>query len=104
MSFEERIVKSWAGVTLTLEREGGPLVDPSISLLSTVECVSTSALLLSWQGTMGMVERCSEVASCFWLDLVATVYVPAHKDVCTQTVRKQCPFLQSNIIIYGIAA
>ena len=79
------MVKRRAGGVLTLERDSA---DPSISLLSTVECVSTSALLLSWQGTMGMVERCSEVASCFWLDLVATVYVPAHKDVCTQTARE----------------
>lgn len=48
------MVKRRAGGVLTLERDSA---DPSISLLSTVECVSTSALLLSWQGTIGMVER-----------------------------------------------
>ena len=63
-----------AGGALTLERDSA---DPSISLLSTVECVSTSALLLSWQGTIGMVERGGQL-------LLLTLYLAAHKDVCTR--------------------
>ena len=63
-----------AGGAMTLERDSA---DPSISLLSTVECVSTSALLLSWQGTIGMVERGGQL-------LLLTLYLAAHKDVCTR--------------------
>ena len=64
-----------AGGALTLERDSA---DPSISLLSTVECVSTSALLLSWQGTIGMVERGGQLL------LLTTLYLAEHKDVCTR--------------------